>query len=1156
VSAWRGRDGRYLREVVTVALVLTFSLFLRLANLDALIVSDEMRWACRSLGFRRALLEQDWAKTFRVGHPGVITTWLGSAFIPKSSSVPGGEHRAEEVCRVTDDAKRLYLAGETSQEVSRRLAEVGEDVFAGRVGVAVFTWLSLGALYLLVRSRWRVEIAVAALTLVALSPFHLAHSRFLHLDAVLSSLMSLSVVSLVVATGERSGRRLGYVALSGVTGGLAALQKSPAMFLAPFAGLILVVDVVRRARWPNRDEERPGQPGEADWRRALRDLVVWGAAAGIVYVLLWPSMWVDPIGTLGKVFGKALGYAEEGHTLGNYFMGRPVLDPGWAFYPTAVLFRLSPLSFVGLLASVGWLIKGRGRGAERFGLLVLLLYGVLFGAFMTWGAKKFDRYILPVFPTLEIAAGCGLVWLISAVRKGLRRVPPGFDVLNNARWASLLGIGTAAMAVILQVGVALPHRPHYLTYYNPLLGGVGRAKDVLLLGWGEGYGEAIAYLNEKPNAQELQVAVGRFSGFAPLFPGEPRSMETYSVWETDYVVNYISQVQRRRNEDILREYFYNPEAEPEHVVTLHGVDYVWIYPNRHYVEPAKYVIEHAHDGRGDGATALTTDCLLVNGDSLFAKHYPRLGGADVDEESSRGQNVLIYEFRGKWNPAEEAYTYSTTEQVARLLKQMRTVCRRVWYVRYPEYEPDGYVKLLEKQGLLLKRKTYPHVEVLLYQLATLQVERSLGLQYGNVRLLGYGPTDPLPAWGRDGGLSMAWEVAQPVVEDYSTFLHLYDAHGHRIAQGDARLVDEALRPTSEWEPGVPKTVLYHLSIPPGTPPGKYELAVGVYDVDTGHRLPLLGDGEESEGKSARLQVQVGAPRIADSSGAGNTVLAIAHDLEREVVPGLKVLGYDLEHEAILSGDALPIRLAWETTDEMEQDYRLQLGLRDNEGVVHTVHTFELVATDYPTSRWRAGELLQAWYYVPVAEDLPTGEMTLMVNLLSEHGQPARAQPVAVTTVWLQSRQPGFQAPEHIGERRGIELGDKIVLLGHDAEPTVRAGDDLQVTVYWQATQEGQRMPIKESYKTFVHLYDGQGAIVAQQDRVPGLGARPTTTWERGEVVGDRLLVPIDSHTPVGRYQLAIGLYDQETGKRLPPHGPDGQRLAGDRIPLGEVAIEP
>jgi hypothetical protein len=1082
------------REILVVVLVLGASLVLRLVNQDALIVSDEMRWTCRSLGFRKAILERDWPNTFRTGHPGVVTTWLGAIFIP------GSQHEGQEVCQVTDDAKRLYLAGDTSKEVSRRLGVVDSLLFSGRTGVAIFTWLSIVASYLLIRLLWGAEVAVAGLILVALSPFYLAHSRFMHLDAVLTSLMTAGSRS--NSTRLSRSRRIGFLVLSGAFGGLAVLQKSPALFLAPFSALLLLVDAVRR-----------GVSREALFR-AARDLLIWGAVVAIVYVALWPTMWTNPIGTIRRVLGTAVGYAEEGHTLGNYFMGRPVLDPGWSFYPIAILFRLSPLSSVGLLAGFGWLLHRDEGSKDRFGFGILLLYGVLFAVFMSLGAKKFDRYILPAFPALEIAAGFGLVWLVGVAGEWLRQLS-----------VSSIAIGGTVMALALQLGLALPHRPHYLTYYNPLLGGTPRAKDVLLLGWGEGYEEAVPYLNDKPDAEDLQVAVGRFSGFAPLFRGEPRSMETYSVWETDYVAIYISQVQRLRNEEILREYFYNPEAEPEHVVNLHGVDYLWIYPNKHYVEPVQYVEAHAQEDEGD--------CLLVNGNSLFAKHY------DGD--------LPTHEFWAQWNPAEETYTYSSTEEVAGLLDGMSSECRRVWYVRYPEYEPDEYVKLLDRRGLLLEAETYPHAEIRLYRLVEPEAERSLDLQFGNIRLLGYGLTDPLPAWGRDGGLSLEWEAVQPLDEDYSTFLHVYDAHGHRVAQGDSLLVDEALRPTSRWEPGASKAALYHVPIPPGTPPGQYELALGVYDLDTGNRLRLLGSGEESQDGSARLPFEIGVPDEMPPPAA----LDVSHPLERDVTPWLRLLGYDLDHEAIVAGNALSLRLTWETLDPIEQDYRLQLGLQGRDDTVYATEAFELVTTNYPISRWKAGELLQAWYYLPVGEDVPTGDMKLILNLLDQDDQPVRPRPVRLVNVWIQSLKPTFEMPEHIDEPLAVNLGDEITFLGYDSQPSVRAGEHLPVTVYWQARRE-----IEQSYKVFVHLYDQEGNILAQQDRLPGLGARPTTTWEKGEIVGDRLLVPIDGAAPIGEYRLAIGLYDQETGRRLPAFGPDGQRLEEDRVMLGQVGIEP
>jgi len=122
--------------------------------------------------------------------------------------------------------------------------------------------------------------------------------------------------------------------------------------------------------------------------------------------------------------------------------------------------------------------------------------------------------------------------------------------------------------------------------------------------------------------------------------------------------------------------------------------------------------------------------------------------------------------------------------------------------------------------------------------------------------------------------------------------------------------------------------------------------------------------------------------------------------------------------------------------------------------------------------------------------------------------------------------------------------------GYRVDRRVEPGETFAVTLYWRAAQE-----IDRDYKVFVHLYDGQGGILAQRDRHPGLGARPSTTWEEGEVVADRYHVELASDTPAGTYPLGVGLYDPRSGDRLPVYGPEGGRLRDDRIMLGTVEVE-
>jgi 4-amino-4-deoxy-L-arabinose transferase-like glycosyltransferase len=1085
-------------EIAAVLLILAASLVLRLLDLDAFIASDELRWTCRSIGFREALRQQDWSSTFRVGHPGVITTWLGALFIPHDDA------QAVETCRATDDAKNPETAGDTPAEQTERLRELGRLLFAGRTGVALATWLCVGAIYLLARLIWGPKIALVGLILVAFDPFYLAHSRFIHLDALLASTMVLSVLSFLVSRqSSRSNRwRTAFVVLSGGIAGLACLQKSPALFLAPFVALVLVADVLRRG------------VSCQTVLGAVRDLALWGLVAGIVYVTLWPAMWSDPLGTLGQVLDTAIGYAEEGHEPGNFFMGRPVHDPGWAFYPVATLFRMTPLTLLGLIGGLVGMARSGKEGERRFGLAILLLYSLLFGVFMGLGKKMFDRYLLPIFPPLEIVAAAGLVWMGEALWVRLS------GKLRSILSVELL-VSLSALAVCL--ALVLPHHPYYLTYYNPLLGGSPKAREVLLMGWGEGYGEAAAYLNAQPNAQELQATVPGFPVFAALFRGETRDMRWYSIWESDYVLAYISQVQRERDKVSTTEYYNNPNVQPEYVVTLHGVDYVWIYRNEHYVEPLRYLEEHGQPAQGE--------CLLVNGDSLIAENYR-------DE-------LPVYALHAQWVPSQKAYIYWSAEQVAALVDDMARNCRKVWYVRYPEYEGETYLDVLRARAVLLERATFPHVEIGLYRLVEREIEpQQLDLRFGSLHLRGYGSTDPSPAWERDGGVVLEWETLQPLQHDYSVFLHLYDGHGQRVAQADSLVIDQSLHPTSQWEPGVSSSVLYHISIPPGIPPGTYELELGVYLFETGERLALAGSGEEA----VRLGLEVGIP----DEQPPVSELAIPHPVERDVIPELRLLGYDLESDAAVAGEPVTLRLYWQALADMAQAYRLQLALQGVDGEVYWRAESGLVHTDYPTTEWQPGELLHDLYPLPTDAVTATGEVTVTLNLLDEQDRPLLDRPVELARLWVQSLQPSFDVPSTIDRTWEVSFDDKIALLGYELDSgPVKPGESFHLKVYWQARRE-----MEKNYKVFVHLYDEAGNILAQRDRMPGLGVRLTSGWQVGEVIADRFTVPVGSEVPPGRYHLAVGLYDEGTGERLAAYGPDGERLPQERVLLGEVQVEP
>jgi hypothetical protein len=280
-------------------------------------------------------------------------------------------------------------------------------------------------------------------------------------------------------------------------------------------------------------------------------------------------------------------------------------------------------------------------------------------------------------------------------------------------------------------------------------------------------------------------------------------------------------------------------------------------------------------------------------------------------------------------------------------------------------------------------------------------------------------------------------------------------------------------------------------------------------------------------------------------------LDIPHPFRRELIPQLRLLGYDLRHRALLAGDRVSVQLFWEALGSMSQDYELRLTLTDHNGVTYRQQDFSVVSIDYPTTEWRPGDVLQDWYTLPTPDDMLSGDVALTVNLVDEGGGAVLSKPVEIVTVWIQALEPSFEMPYGVERRDLVNLEDKVALLGYDVSPLVKPGESVVLTLYWQAQRE-----MDTSHKVFVHLYHGEGGILTQLDRLPGLGARPTSAWEEGEIVADRYYVSIGADVPAGRYQLAVGLYDPQSGERLATFRSDGERLAQDRILLGRVKVEP
>lgn len=529
------------RKIFLIALLLFLVAFIpRFLDLGTAIVADEQLWIRRSINFMRALFNLDLSGTFQTPHPGVTTMWLGSIFI----------------------GIKYFVFGRTIGEPSS-----SDFLFAAQLPIAIVTSLTIVVAYFMIRKIFNEKIAIISGLLLALSPFYLAYSRIIHLDALLASFMTLSLLSFLIYMDRSENSK--FLVMSGIFAGLAVLTKVPAFFLFPFIALLVFSCFVHAMITSSF-------PVAKLLKKFMKIYSIWILTTFGVIFIIWPAMWLNPF-IFTRLLTSGGGVGTHAHEHGQFFMGTPVADPGFLFYPVVILFRTTPITLIFLVICIGFLlfkfiVYSNSLGKLERNTLILILYVLLFIIFMSLGAKKLERYILPVFPILDIIAAVGLFVIFEALTSKF------YKKLSNKNAFAVLII----LVFVVQSFSIIAIHPYPLSYYNPVVGGSAKAQEIISIGRGEGLDLAAKYLNQKEDPQNITVASNFGYLLATHFNGEVKSLsvrhyEPNTLDEFDYLVMCVTHVQRQNfmlSDEIL-EYHYT--HEPEYTVIINGIEYVWIY---------------------------------------------------------------------------------------------------------------------------------------------------------------------------------------------------------------------------------------------------------------------------------------------------------------------------------------------------------------------------------------------------------------------------------------------------------------------------------------------------------------------------------------------------------------------------------------------------
>ncbi|MBC7234732.1 MAG: hypothetical protein H5T69_02740, partial [Chloroflexi bacterium] len=948
---------------------------------------------------------------------------------------------------------------------------------------------------------------------VSFDPYYLGLSRVLHIDALATGFMLVSILAALVYL--RGGSRT-YWAFSAIAGALAALTKTYGLVAVPAVAIMLAIGHLKRSF------AKPGEP-RRQMGALLGDGAIWGLVAAGAFALLWPAMWSAPLRALRTMVGLSLEYATSpGDATAAFFRGQPVTDAGPLFYPTVLLFRTMPLTVVGLVLAPVALVLARRfdplhNDARRATMGGMLLLGLLHLALISSSGKKFDRYALPTMLAMDVIAALGLASVLDLFDGII-----GSGDKETTRHPAKLYQGIALMAgIALQTGLLLaPLFPaYYLAAYNPCIGGLAAAVNVLPMGWGEGIEQAARYLSAHPDAPQLTVATWAVAGLAPTFPGHMVKLTAQDIPQADYVLLYIGDVQQGGP---LVDLFYSTQ-KPEFVAHVAGIEYAWLYANEY----------HRALGREIDQTAGSDDLIVLSAPSAFTRHYKgRLPVVIIDQE-------------------EEA-------AVAQALAMAAPGHRDLFYVEYTGHSAraEAIRRQLAQNALWLWTEPFPLGTYSRYRLSDRarfhQVDASIRLEvaYGEqLALEGYGLSDTVVEYRQALGLGLRWRALRPPDADYHLFIHLLDERGAKWGQYDAPLRDELGQGTRHWLPNESHTGRYTLSPEPGIPPGRYRVAVGLYNLADMKRLEVRdGRGESVAGAFILGSVEVLPATIPPESDA----LAIPHPLSLRLGQQVEILGYGLSNERPTSGERVRVMLYWRCLERMAADYALTLELRTALG--EPLAGFQPaigapVGEGYPTSRWAPGDVLRYAHELSIPPDAESGTYGVYLNLIdADRGQRLVAQDLLLGELAVEHRERRFEPPP-IAHLEQATLGEDIRLLGYDLEePHVSPGGTLHLTLYWQALG-----PPGTDYVVFTHLLDGNGLVRGQKDGVPVDGERPTSGWIKGEILIDHYEIQVDEGATPGIYRLEIGMYDPTNGERLEVILQDG-RIDPDRRLLLNTSV--
>ena len=391
-----------------------------------------------------------------------------------------------------------------------------------------FMMFALGAVFfylLSARILGSYKMGLLGAALLIFSPRIFAHAFYNSKDI---PFMAMFIVCVYTLLRHLDGRSLRTSILHGACCAVLVDIRIVGVFVPLLTLALFIYDMSRR---------KP--EGRSAGRIALK-FGAFCAALVPLTILLWPTLWSDPVGNFVFALDAMRKFTWQATVL---FMGEEVWSTGLpAHYTTVWILITTPLMYTalavtGVIASLLRLARKGGAGAVagRDMLLALLWLFAPLAFLIASGAVLYDtwRHTFFVYPAHLLLALIGLDWIIGEVRRGKRTGPYR---ICAAAVAVLLAVNMVAAAAFM-----IRSHPHQNVYFNTLVGGVkGAAGRYEMDYWGLSYRELLESLLEADARHTIRLHTMNEPGYynSLILPVTERERLVYveSREEADYYI--------------------------------------------------------------------------------------------------------------------------------------------------------------------------------------------------------------------------------------------------------------------------------------------------------------------------------------------------------------------------------------------------------------------------------------------------------------------------------------------------------------------------------------------------------------------------------------------------------------------------------------------